>query len=202
MMVTTTASGDVVEQAVRTIVGGRSIVLHGVMGVGKTHLMREVTARLRQSGWRCTTINANAATATIPFGALAEFAVGGDLANKPAVLAAITDVIRSLGGGRSHLIAVDDAPWLDDQSVAVFHQLLVESDVQIIVTARSSDGKSDALGGLFNRLDFERIDVLPLADHDAAAVVHERFGPELEQETVRRIVNMTALAVADANIAK
>ncbi len=189
MMVNSAASGDVVEQAVRTIVGGRSVVLNGVMGVGKSHLMREVTARLRQSGWRCTTINANVATATIPFGALAEFAVGGDLANKPAVLAAITDMIRSLGAGRAHLIVVDDAPWLDDQSVAVFHQLLVESDVQIIATARSSDRESEALGGLWHRLDFERIEVLPLADHDAAAVVHEYFGSGLELETVGRIVN-------------
>lgn len=107
---TTPARGQVVDHVIGAILDGRSVVLRGAMGVGKTHLLGEAVTRLRRDGWRCTNINANAATATIPFGALAEFAVGEEVSNRPAVLRSITQALRSLGGGRPHLIAIDDAP--------------------------------------------------------------------------------------------
>ena len=158
------------------------------MGVGKTHLLREVSARLRHDGWCCTDIDANSATATIPFGALAEFSIGGEVSNRPAVLCSIADTIRSLGAGRPHVIAIDDAPMLDDQSIAVLHQLLVDSDVRVVATSRSSDPESVALVELWHHLDGDRIDVRPLGDHDAAALVRERSGPAVDPSTVNRIV--------------
>lgn len=158
------------------------------MGVGKTHLLREASAGLRRDGWCCTNINANSATATIPFGALAQFAVGGEVSNRPAVLCSIADTIRALPGGRPHVIAIDDAPMLDDQSVAVLHQLLVDSDVRVIATSRSSDQESVALVELWYHLDCERIDVRPFGDRAATAMVRKRLGADADASVVARIV--------------
>lgn len=185
---TTPARGQVVDQVIGAVLDGRSVVLRGAMGVGKTHLLGEAVVRLRRDGWRCTNINANGATATIPFGALAEFAVDEEVSNRPAVLRSITQALRSLGDGRPHLIAIDDAPLLDDQSVAVFHQLLGDPDVHVIATSRSSDRESIALTDLWHHLDCDRIEVQPLDDHDATSLLHERLGHEVESSKVARIV--------------
>lgn len=162
------------------------------MGVGKTHLLAEVVAMLRREGWTCTDIKANAASATVPFGAFAEFVPDGEVSNRPAFLRSITDTLGSFGAGRRHLIAIDDAPLLDDQSVAVFHRLLVDSSVQVIATARSSDPEGPALTGLWHGTDAVQIEIQPLDHHAATALVEAQLGLDAEPTTVAQIVQRAA----------
>jgi len=167
---------------------GRPVVLRGSMGVGKTFLLSETLAVLRKDGWTCTTINANVATSTIPFGPLAEFAPDDEVSNQPALLRSIADTLQSLGSGQRHLIAIDDAPLLDDQSVAVFHQLLADSSIQVIATARSTDPESTALTGLWHDTDAEHVEVQPLDKPAATALVEAQLGLNAEPATVAQIV--------------
>lgn len=175
-------------QIISAIESGRPVVLRGSMGVGKSYLLGETLAMLRSDGWICTNINANAATATIPFGPLAEFAPDGEVSSRPALLRSIADTLRSLGSGQRHLIAIDDAPLLDDQSVAVFHQLLADSSIQVIATARSADPESTALTGLWHDTDAEQVEVRPLDKHAATALVEAQLGLNAEPATVAQIV--------------
>lgn len=187
-----TAREQVLSGIIDSLSGGRSVILRGPMGVGKTHLLGEVVASLRQDGWAHTRINANVATSTVPFGALAEFVPDGEVSNRPALLRSITDALQSLGSGRHHLIEIDDAPFLDDQSVAVLHQLLADSTVQLLATARLSDRERAALVGLWHDIDVEQIEVQPLDERAATFLVESQWGHESEPSTVAQIVHRAA----------
>lgn len=186
--VTTTERERVRGQITAAVTAGRSVVLRGSMGIGKTHLLGETIAALRRDGWTCTQVSANAAASTIPFGTLTEFIPDGEVSDRSTLLRVITDSLRAIGHGARHLIAIDDAPLLDDQSVAVFHQLLSSSAVQIIATARSSDAQSAALNQLWHDVDADQIEVRPLGDQSAASLVEAQMGLDAQATTVHRIV--------------
>ncbi len=188
----TTAQEQTLSELMSLLAASRSVVLLGPMGVGKTYLLGEAAAALRQDGWAYTRINASAATATVPFGALAEFLPDGEVSHLPALLRSITDALHSLGTGRPHLIAIDDAPFLDDQSVAALQQLLADSTVQILATVRSSDRESIALAGLWHDIDVLQIEVQPLDERAATALVRARLGRDAEPSTVAQIVQRAA----------
>lgn len=183
-----TAREQVLDEIISSLSTGRSIVLRGAMGVGKTHLLAEAVGKLQECGWASTRVSANAATATVPFGALAEFVPEGEVSNRPALLRSITDTLQSFGKGRRHLIVIDDAPFLDDQSVAVLHQLLADSSVQILATARSSDLESAALVGFWHDIDTDQIEIPPLDERAATSLVEALLGSSSEPSAIARIV--------------
>ncbi len=161
----------VVTQAQR----GAWSVLSGPMGIGKSHLLAEAVGALRADGWICTELKANAAAATIPFGALSLHAPASEGMDRFAILRATVDSLLAVGGGRPHVITLDDAPQLDDQSIAVLHQLCIESEVPLIATARSSDPQSEALSSLWRQKPAQRIDLQPLPEGASAEIVIERL---------------------------
>lgn len=165
------ARPELLRQLVDACATGRWSLLSGPMGIGKSHLLAETVAELRQMGWLCTEIQANPAAATIPFGALSLFAPAGEGHDRVTILRSTVDSLVAVGADRPHVIAVDDAPLLDDQSVAVLHQLCVESDIPLVASARNSDPQSEALAALWRQRPTDRIDVQPLPHERATRLV-------------------------------
>lgn len=187
---------ELLQRVLHSLEDGGWTVLSGPMGIGKSHLLAEAVRELRSEGWICTELKANPAAATIPFGALSLHTPTSEGMDRVAILRATVDALIAIGGGRPHVIALDDAPLLDDQSVAVLHQLCAESSVPLIATARNSDPQSEALTSLWHQRPALRIDVEPLADSPSKALVLERFeatgadidGPKIA-EAIRAIVD-------------
>ncbi len=181
---------DVIDLVLTAVEENHSAVIGGAMGVGKSHLLDVVAGRLRDDGRIVTMIRANPAAATIPFGALSAFVAGGEGVGRLAMLQDGVATLAGLAAGRPHVIAVDDAPMLDDQSVAVLHQLSDEHDVSIIATARTSDTESPALRSLWRQCGAERVELGPLEVDEAVVIAEEQIGAmgaSIEAEAVAEI---------------
>ncbi len=172
---------------------GRSVVLAGEMGVGKSHLLATAVAALRANDWVCTSIWANPAAATIPFGALAAFTTGGDGGDRLEMLRSTVATLREIGDGRNHVIALDDAPLLDDQSIAVLHQLCAEASIPVLATARSSDVERPTLTAFWKEIVAERFLVEPLDDDAAAWLASTKLSqPTRKSSVIGEIVERAA----------
>lgn len=172
-----------------------TIAIGGAMGIGKSHLLATVSERLRRDGWVVTIIRANPAAATIPFGALATFVTGGEGVDRLAMLQTGVEALASLSRGRPHLIAIDDAPMLDDQSIAVLHQLVASHAVPLLATVRTGDVESLALRSLWRQVGAIRIELNPLDDAEASELVglHAREADaRLSASAVAEIVRRSA----------
>ena len=180
------------DQVVRQIVEQRSLVLTGEMGVGKSHLLAAAIGELRTLGWVCTPIWANPAAATIPFGALAAFAQGNESGDRLEVLRSTVAALAVIGDGRQHLITIDDAPLLDDQSIAVLHQLCTEATIPLLATARSTDEERESLASLWKSVGADRVVVDPLDDHEAAQLAAVQLRAATDSPKVERIVKRSA----------
>lgn len=134
---------------------GRLIELVGEVGIGKSTMLEALSSVLRRDGWSVVTLRAERG-ASVPLGPvfaafedagegrlLRELHVLGvgpaevdltqpvDLARRH-VLRAITTAFDRLARRGPLLIAVDDAQWLDELSVAVLRRLLTEGGVPFV----------------------------------------------------------------------
>ena len=175
-------------RVIESTTASSSMVLTGEMGVGKSHLLAESVAELRRLGWVCTQIWANPAAATIPFGALAPFAQGQEGGDRLAMLRSTVAALSALGEGRPHVIAIDDAPLLDDQSIAVLHQLCTEASIPLLATARSTDEEREPLTSLWKVVEATRLVIDPLDEGEAAQLASTQLELAPDNETVTKIV--------------
>jgi DNA-binding CsgD family transcriptional regulator len=143
------------------LAAGRSVVIGGPLGVGKSHLLREVIVS-SQPTWWVTHIVANHAAATIPFGAVAAMLPAVDAADQHALLRASVDRFVRLAQGRRPLVALDDAHHLDPASTALLHELCVVRRIPLVATVRSGDPLPLAVAELFKEVNADRVDLAVL----------------------------------------
>jgi len=171
----------VIDRVTRCLTGGGCAVVSGELGIGKTELVRQVVAALRADGTTVTALRASAGTRNIAFGALSGFIDPAARVDPAMQIAAATARLRGNAGGRPHVVAVDDAQFLDDATIAVLGALLAGSgtsdpaDVALVATVRSSDPAPAALDDLWRQADADRITLGPLVAPDVSALVDEFF---------------------------
>ena len=175
--------------AVDLLSRGTWVVFDGSMGIGKSHALRSVIERLRADNWVCSEVRANAATATIPFGALSAWVPRGEDLDRVTMLRGTVERLAEIGQGRPHLVAIDDAPHLDEQSVAVLHQLASESEIPVLLTARSTDVISDALSSLLTSIDVARLELGPMGEVEATELGSKLTGLDVDHATMDKIVS-------------
>jgi DNA-binding CsgD family transcriptional regulator len=142
---------------------GRAVVISGALGVGKSHVLRQVVDSLATSWW-IAPIVANQAAATIPFGAVATMLPPADVVDQHALLRAAVDRFLRQTQGKRSLLAVDDAHHLDAASTALLHELCVARRVPLVATVRAGESLPLAVAELFKDAGADRIelDVLPV----------------------------------------
>lgn len=172
-------------------------MLHGPLGIGKSHLLHELCAQLRADDYLVTLVRATPASQSIPFGALSTFVAGGEDVDRLAMLRAAVEAIVALPGDRRHVIAVDDAPMLDQQSLAVLETLVTAHRVPVLTTVRSSDLDPAAIDSFLRSSGGEVIELGPLSKPEALQVAQhltDMTGPDTtaDQTQVDRAIDRAA----------
>jgi DNA-binding CsgD family transcriptional regulator len=191
---------------------GGALVLHGLPGVGKSMLLRDIADQARQSGdWQVLGTQGIESESPLAFAALhrlltpamgrldalpgpqaqalgAAFGqVEGD-ADRFLVFLAALSLLSDLAGSRPVLAVVDDAHWLDEASAAALlfvARRLPAERVAVLFATREGDVR---------RFDSGDIPVLTLAGLDAAGtdeLLAERAGEAVPAEVRDRLMQTT-----------
>lgn len=151
------------------------VVLAGGPGVGKSRLAREAVAAAANSGWAVRHVVATATGRSVPLAAFAQWAdefEGAPLALARRVIGALTADAQ----GRRVLVFVDDAHLLDELSVLVVHQLVLQRSATVIATLRSGQPVADAVTALWKDGLVRRLELQPLSRDECLALLTAVLG--------------------------
>jgi hypothetical protein len=125
------------------------VVLTGPAGIGKTRVARDAMRLLVGREVPVAWVQGTEMARRIPFGAMAPYLPAIDhTADVLPILITATRALRELGGGRTVVVIVDDAPLLDDASALLLAQSFTAADARLVVTQRAGDPLPDALARL------------------------------------------------------
>lgn len=179
------------EVLVDAIRHGRGAAVVGDVGVGKTRLSAHVLERLVRDGWEVSTHVASEARQAIPFAVFAGLLDGSGIPDDPLqrLLVAAEQVVGD--GGTPVLVHVDDAQWLDAESVAFLQHLGEDDQVRFLFTVRSPhDGAARAVA-LARHLALDRLQLQALSAIEVRALL-EQVLPGLGNDDVQRLGELTA----------
>lgn len=169
--------------AVRSILGGRGVVIAGASGVGKTALASAIAEQLPSrvgSVW----IRATEASRQIPFGALGRLLPAEMSTVHPALVPQlVAERLRADNSGRFPMLVVDDAQLLDEASAATV-LALVGAGVTLLATLNTGVPASDAMIVLWKDNLLDRTDLGPLDLASTRSLLTERLGGEVASGTV------------------
>ncbi len=138
-------------------------VIAGDRGVGKTRLAAALVDRLVADGWKVSSHVATEARSSVPFAAfLSLLDSSSEAANPLQRLLGATQQLTEAEGAAA-LLHVEDAHWLDDESLAFVHHVAESTAVHVLMTVRTGHTRSAAVTGLGRSLGLERLHLQPLA---------------------------------------
>jgi DNA-binding CsgD family transcriptional regulator len=182
----------VVEEMVDALSGGRSVVLTGGDGSGKTRILGQVVADLRGRGVHVVTLSAVEGFARVPFGAFLGLTppheTGPAHASRHESLASLDRSARRIASRAAQLgldvIAVDDAHRLDPYSAGLILDL-VRSGRRLLVTSPAHRDLPAAL----QDVDHDRMKAFCLEPLD------ETRGREMLEELLGGVVDPSLVTV-------
>lgn len=165
---------------------GRSVVVFGPAGVGKSRLAEEFLARATRGGVPRGRATASAAAARVPLGAIAHLLPAGvDLADPVRGFAQVASVLG--GSGRARVVMIDDLHWLDAASAILLRQLLDAGSIRLIGTVRAGEPINEAVQLLCTDDAVCRIDLAAFNLQQVEQVVRAALGGVVGRHTVRRL---------------
>ncbi len=162
----------------------------GAPGFGKTRLALRAAELAESKGYGWTFLRATKSSAEIPLGVLSPLVVALNIGTPsadellPAALAA-----AETAGARSWVVVVDDAHLLDEASLAVLDQLVVNRAVRIVYTAREGEAPTEAVVSLWKDQHIVRIEVGPLPRRDLRALAAMAIGGPVEGASLQTIID-------------
>jgi DNA-binding CsgD family transcriptional regulator len=166
---------------------GRSAVIAGDAGVGKTRLARAVAARAAEDGAAVEPVIATGAADAVPLAAVAGLLPdASDAGDSP--LATVRAVVGELGRrhpGRGVVLLVDDAHRLDRASAAVIRALVAHGRARLLATLRTDEPVPDDVTRLWRDGDCARVDLGPLSADDVRELVARRLDGPVDRQAVR-----------------
>lgn len=175
------------------LAAGRSVVIAGEAGVGKTSLARAVAARMADAGMAIKPVVATGAADAVPLAAVAGLLPHG-IGPDASPLTTIRSVATELGArhrGRAVLLLVDDAHRLDRASAAVVRALVAHGHVQVLATLRSGEPVPDDVTRLWRDGDCVRLDLDPLTADGVRELIARRLDGPVDRQTVRWLQDVT-----------
>jgi DNA-binding NarL/FixJ family response regulator len=157
-------------------------VLVGAAGAGRSRLLREAADAARAQGDHVESVHATRSAATVPLGALV--ALVPDAAGRDDVLSlmrACVEALHERAGGRSAVLAVDDAQLLDPASAALVLHLAGAGAAFVVATVRAGDPCPDAIASLWKDGTATRVELPRLRDDEIRALLEAMLGGPVEQ---------------------
>lgn len=190
---------------------GMTIVVQGLAGMGKTWFLRELTHRARDAGrWEVSFVSADEVEAHVPYGFLERLLAGWGMAaeledllvdDQPAqpVVVGRELVRRQRRGGRSeHLTVIDDAQWIDDESVRVLRYALPRLTSRGLVAAIGvrTPHASDSFGAHLEDVATDNplaqlVAIDPLTVAQIHAFAAERLGTTISPRSTEKLHRAT-----------
>lgn len=169
----------------------RAVVLGGGQGVGRSRVAAEALAEAQAERWAVDRVDGAAATAAVPFGAVAhlappEAARSGDPLR---LLLSITDQLTQRAARRPLMLLVDDGHDLDSASLALLRRLAATPNLFLLVTVRSDASVPTPIVGLWKDGDAHRIELGALNRDETYRLVADALGGDVETATLRWLWN-------------
>lgn len=158
------------------LMAGRSVVVAGGAGVGKTRLGSEAARRARGRGWDVDSVAGFTATASLPFGAVNGLLPALEARDDAHLVRMTLAHLRARAASVPLVVVVDDAHLLDDRSAALVGHLVLDGAVACLLTIREGEYCPDAVLGLWKDGHAQRIDLGPLDRAAAAELVAATIG--------------------------
>jgi hypothetical protein len=161
----------------RLVERGRSVVLAGAMGVGKTRLGVEVAEAAARAGLATAAVTGTRAASEIPFGAVAGLLPAFDGQQAGAVddradrINRCVSALASHGGERTLLLLVDDVQLLDTASATVLHQAVIGDACRVLATLRIGEPVPDPIVALWRDGAADRLDLAGMGEDEIARLL-------------------------------
>ncbi len=208
---------ELLDRFVHEAQSGRSIVLIGSPGIGKTTLWEAAIQSAGDRGVRVLAARAGGSSALRSYGGLIDLCDGlpdaelavlpgpqrraleaallrGEIEQdpSPAVRLGFLGLVRALGARTPVLIAIDDLQWLDRPSAeAVTFLVRRLDDGPVAFLLARQPGPAGLLESALARSPTQRLQVGPLAFGAVRRLLFERLGLSLSRQRLRQIVDAT-----------
>ena len=162
---------------------GRSVVIAGPAGVGKTRLALECVDMAERASWATARITATRAASGVPLGAFATHlprAVTEGGGQPQDLFRALADSLVDAADGRRLALLVDDAHLLDPASAALVLQLAGSAVATVVATLRTGEPASDAVVALWKDGAAERLELRGLTADGVSAVLSGALGGSVD----------------------
>ena len=166
------------------------VLIRGAAGVGKSRLAREALSAAEAAGREIRWAVASSSARPLPLGAFAQWAGAAD-ADDLRLVRAVTDALTATSTGEQAIVGVDDVHLLDDLSAFVLHQLVVRRAAKVVLTLRDGESVPPAVREIWDAGQFERLDLQPLSQQEAATLVSTALDGPLEADTAGRLWKFT-----------
>ncbi|WP_280790864.1 AAA family ATPase [Blastococcus sp. CT_GayMR19] len=202
------AVDDVLAAAARC--RGRTVVIRGEPGIGKTRFAEEVLGRARAAGFRCGrgTWDPDGSPPLWGWTRAARAVFGSDqalAATEGGVRDAASESYRlaetlltAVGSGPPVLLVLDDVHWADADSLRLIRRVAADvADVPVVLVVALRNSPADADGSLADllgalaRLDPLRIDLAGLDEAAIVSCVAVSTGVEISPEIATELVART-----------
>ncbi|OAV63080.1 helix-turn-helix transcriptional regulator [Enteractinococcus helveticum] len=191
--------------------GGGTVLVDGLAGMGKTYFLRELAQQARQRElWPVTFLAADRIERGEPYSFIERFLAAGfapdwdfETESKKQPLSVARACVRHLlsdatGPGQGHIILIDDAHWIDDDSTRVLRHLIPRvnrRNIVFVCSARtphepSSIGQFLAQAAAANPQD-QHIDIGPLQEAEIRALAMDRFGMTISRQNAAELQRAT-----------
>ena len=181
---------DEIETITSRLIEGRSVLLVGEAGVGKSHLAAAVARRIAAGRVTVESIIGSPSFRSVRFGAV-QHLLGPSPHQSPHLPAvAVERHLRAIDRHRRVLLVVDDIDGIDDGSAAVV-QSLASSGIVVLATVRTEAAAQPNVLPMWKDELMERVDVRALDVHHTAALAASFLGAPLDPGAVDSVATLT-----------
>ncbi|WP_026536025.1 helix-turn-helix transcriptional regulator [Arthrobacter sp. H14] len=179
----------VVHETAAKLQSGRSVILVGGPGLGKTSLANRVLGLLADSTVSFQ-VRGTPSLSDVPYGALGVLLSeldDQDLTHPLLLLRGLARFLTHRAGRRRIVLFVDNVQDLDDFSALVISQLAAQKTVVLLCACESMSRAPQEISHLWTDGSLSRVDVVPMSLDETMQLLREELQGPLSRSTVQEL---------------